>query len=208
MVMRVLRWRYSQVLPWVKKVGIGRQVGEMIDGDMCRDMERQRNRRLLCDLLDSVFLDDGLIGSTTARDSVRGRCSCTRTDRPLASSNASSGDGARDGRHGHGQFEFLLQMAAHLVELHVGFGSEQALQKLVDTFAHGTRPAQSLCLYATHGAVLLELCDLEIDIGARHVGHGGAYRHGRLALAHHALYRRIVLVRDHRVSTTSCSSVN
>jgi len=99
-------------------------------------------------------------------------------------------------------------MAAHLVELHVGFGSEQALQKLVDTFAHGTRPAQSLCLYATHGAVLLELCDLEIDIGARHVGHGGAYRHGRLALAHHALYRRIVLVRDHRVSTTSCSSVN
>jgi len=94
MVMRVLRWRYSQILPWVKKVGIGRQVGEMIDGDMCRDMERQRNRRLLCDLVDGIFLDDGLVGSTTARDSVRGRCSGTRTDRPLTGSNASSGDGA------------------------------------------------------------------------------------------------------------------
>ena len=59
-------------MPWVKKVGIGRQLGEMIDGDMCRDMERERNRRLLCDVLDGIFLGDGLVGSTTARDSVRG----------------------------------------------------------------------------------------------------------------------------------------
>ncbi|KAH0357900.1 hypothetical protein KCU83_g166, partial [Aureobasidium melanogenum] len=93
-----------------------------------------------------------------------------------------------------GLWPFLLQMAAHLVEFHVWFGGEQALQELVDSLAHGSRPAQRLRLHATDGAVLLELCDLKIDIGARHVRHGGADGHGRLALAHHALYRRIVLV--------------
>lgn len=94
MGMRVLRGRYSQVLPWVKKVGIGWQVGEMVDGDMCRDMEKEGSRRLLCHLLKGLFLGDGLVGSTTARDRVRGGCSGTRADRPLTRGNASSGYGA------------------------------------------------------------------------------------------------------------------
>ncbi|KAG9533657.1 hypothetical protein KCU93_g3, partial [Aureobasidium melanogenum] len=60
-----------------------------------------------------------------------------------------------------GLWPFLLQMAAHLVEFHVWFGGEQALQELVDSLAHGSRPAQRLRLHATDGtAARMAMADL------------------------------------------------
>lgn len=139
----------------------------------------------------------------------RGGGGGARADGSLTGGYAGASDGARDGRHGDSQVQLFLQVSAHLVEFHVGFSSQQALQELIYAFCHGARTTQRLCLHSADGAMFLELCDLQIHVCTRYVWHGGADRHGRLALGHHTLNRRIVVVCHHRLhdDAVSCQSL-